>query len=131
MTYWDVIRWADCIEKLKDHGTVGTHWIYPTINMPEHTYGNPMMAGNFYWCRAELMRTWMKPTVEHRHAAEGWIGYKYVQKPWPVWDWTPYFPNSNHFADGWVNDANFVPYETGVSIPAVVLHNKQVPNDTE
>lgn len=129
MTYWCVIRWADCVEKLKECDTVGNHWIYPTINMPEHKFGNPMYAGTFYWCRAELMRTWMRVPLTHRFESEGWIGYKYVQKPWRLWDWTPYFPNSNHFADGWVNDANFKGVETGVFVQPIVLHDKQVPND--
>lgn len=130
MTYWNVIRWNDCVEKLKGEAeTVGCHWIYPTVTMPEHVYGNPMYAGTFFWARCELMRTWIRPTTEHRHAAEGWIGYKYCQKPWPLWDWTPYFPNSNHFADGWVNNPQFVGYDTAVLVPPIVLHNKQVPDE--
>lgn len=129
MTYWNVIRWRDCVEKLKECDMVGTHWIYPTINMPEHKFGNPMMAGTFYWVRAEQMRTWMRPPLTHRWEAEGWCGYRYVQKPWLIWDWTPYFPNSNHFADGWVNDPGFVGVDTGVSVAPVVLHGKEVPNE--
>lgn len=131
MIYWNVIRWQDCVEKLKEYETVGSHWIYPTISMPEHIYGNPMYGGNFYWARCELIRTWMRPTVEHRHAAEGWIGYKYVQKPWKLWDWTPYFPNTNHFADKWVDDPKFIGVDTGKSVDPIVLHNKQIANDAE
>lgn len=127
MIYWNVIRWKDCVEKLKECETAGCHFIYPSLSMPEHRYGNPMYAGTFYWARCELMRTWMSPPLTHRYESEGWIGYKYVQKPWLLWDWTPYFPNSNHFADGWINDENFVGIDTGKLIPAVILHDKQVP----
>lgn len=116
MIYWNVIRHADCIEKLKDFSTVGCHWIYPVVSMPEHKFGNPMYAGTFWWARCELVRTFMRPPLTHRHEAEGWIGYKYAEQKWPLWDWTPYFPNSGPFADGWVNDENFKPEEKGVAI---------------
>lgn len=125
MCYWNVIRWADAVERLKECETYGCHWIYPQISMPEHKYGNPMYAGTFYWTRCELMRTWMQPTVEHRHAAEGWCGYKYVQKPWKAWDCTPYFPNAGPFADDWVNNPLFVYEDCGKFIEPVVLHGKQ------
>lgn len=131
MIYWNVIRWRDCIEKLKEVDTVGSHWIYPTLSMPEHVYGNPMYAGTFYWVKCELLRTWMCPPLNHRYESEGWIGYKYVQKPWRLWDWTPYFPNTDHFADGWVYNPAFVGIDTGKEIEPIVLHNKQVPNDTK
>lgn len=119
MTFWNIVRWADCVEKLKTHGSVGCHWIYPMISMPEHKYGNPMYAGTFWWTHCEMMRNWMSPPLTHRWEAEGYMGYAYVENPWTVWDWTPYFPNSNHFADEWVNNVNFIPYDTARSIEPV------------
>jgi len=116
MTYWNVINWADCIEKLKTHEMVGCHWIYPMLSMPEHVIGNPMFAGTFWWARCELVRTFMKPPLTHRHEAEGWIGYKYVEKPFLIYDPTPYFPNSAPFADEWVNNENFIPEYLGKTI---------------
>lgn len=116
MTYWNVIRWKDCVDKLKEYETVGCHWIYPLLSMPEHTLGNPMYGGTFYWARCELMRTWMKPPLTHRHESEGWIGYKYVEKPWKLWDWTPYFPNTGPFADGWIDNENFKGEEKGAGV---------------
>jgi hypothetical protein len=56
----------------------------------------------------ELLRTFMVPPLTHRHEAEGWIGYKYVEHPFRVFDFTPYFPNSDTFADGWISDPLFI-----------------------
>lgn len=107
MTYWNIIRWQDALEKLKDHGAYGCHWIQPTLNMPEHKLGNFMMAGTFFWTHCMLVRTWPRPALTHRHEAEGWIGYGWHQSPFKVWDCTPYFPNSNEFADEWVNNPDY------------------------
>lgn len=107
MTYWNIIRWQDALEKLMDHGAYGCHWIQPTLNMPEHKLGNFMMAGTFFWTHCELVRTWPRPALTHRHEAEGWIGYGWHQSPFKVWDCTPYFPNSNEFADEWVNNPDY------------------------
>jgi len=118
MIWHNVIQWRLAVEKLKDHGTYGCHWIQPLVSgMPEHRQGNWMYAGTFFWCRAVIMRTWMRPPLNHRHEAEGWIGYKYAEEPWPVWDCTPYFPNTNTFMDGWINDPDYSPEEKGISIP--------------
>lgn len=117
MTYWDVIRWKDAVEKLKTHGAYGCHWIQPLLDgMPEHKKGNWMFAGTFWWARCELMKGFMKPPLTHRHEAEGYMGYMWHAKPFKVYDPTPYFPNSGPFADGWVTNENFIPEEKGVSI---------------
>lgn len=116
MIYWNVIRWQDAIEKLKEHGAYGCHWIQPLITgMPEHKQGNFMFAGTFFWTHCHLMRTWNRPALTHRHEAEGFIGYGWHQSNFPVWDCTPYFPNSDEFADGWINNDNFEPSEKGRS----------------
>lgn len=108
MIYWNVLQWRDAVEKLKTHGAYGCHWIQPLITgMPEHKQGNFMFAGTFFWTHCELMRTWPKPALTHRHEAEGFIGYGWHQSPFKVWDCTPYFPNSNEFADGWINNPEY------------------------
>jgi hypothetical protein len=105
MTYWNVLRWKDCAYLLETYEAVGCHWIYPIIGaMPEHKIGNPMFAGTFWWAKCALIETFMRPPLTHRHEAEGWIGYKYVEKPFPIYDFTPYFPNSGPFADDWQLD---------------------------
>lgn len=116
MTWHNVIQWQKAIEKLKDHGSYGSHWIYPMISMVEHKVGNPMYAGTFFWTHCEMMRTWMRVPLTHRHESEGWIGYKYVEQPWRIWDCTPYFPNSDTFMDAWIDDPNYNPEERGKSI---------------
>ena len=116
MTYWNIIRWEDCISKLLTHGAVGCHWIQPLITgMPEHKVGNWMFAGTFFWTHCELMRTWQAPALTHRHEAEGFIGYGWHQSNFSVWDWTPYFPNSGPFADGWIDNPGFIGEEKGVA----------------
>lgn len=107
MTYWNVLQWRDAVEKLKTHGAYGCHWIQPLISMPEHRLGNWMFAGTFFWTHCELMRTWPKPALTHRHEAEGFIGYGWHQSNFKVWDCTPYFPNSNEFADDWVSNPEY------------------------
>lgn len=107
MTYWNVLQWRDAVEKLKTHGAYGCHWIQPLISMPEHKLGNWMFAGTFFWTHCELMRTWPKPALTHRHEAEGFIGYGWHQSNFKVWDCTPYFPNSNEFADDWISNSEY------------------------
>lgn len=107
MTYWNVIQWRDAIKKLETYGAYGCHWIQPLISMPEHKLGNWMFAGTFFWTHCELMRTWPKPALTHRHEAEGFIGYGWHQSNFKVWDCTPYFPNSNEFADDWVSNPEY------------------------
>lgn len=118
MIYWNVKRWKDVMEKLKTHDAVGCHWIRPLITgMPEHTPGNWMFAGTFFWVKAEQMRTWPKPALTHRHEAEGFPGYGWHQKNYPVYDFTPYFPNTGPFADDWVNNPNANYSDIGKSYP--------------
>lgn len=104
MTYWNILKWQDAVEKLKTHGAYACHWLQPSINMPEHKLGNWMAAGTFFWTHCNLMKEWPKPALTHRHEAEGFIGYGWHQKNFPVYDPTPYFPNSNEFADEWINN---------------------------
>lgn len=126
MTWHNVIKWKFAVEKLQDHKSYGCHFIQPLLSMPEHRQGNFMYGGTFYWTHCDLMRTWMKPTLEHRHAAEGWVGYKYAEDPWPVWDCTPYFPNTDTFMDGWIDNPNYNPQERGISIPPTKTVNTLV-----
>lgn len=116
MTYHNVIRWEYAIEKLKEHDAYGCHWIQPLLSMPEHKKGNWMFAGTFFWTHCDLLRTWPKPALTHRHEAEGFVGYGWHQKNFKVFDPTPYFPNTNTFDDGWIDNPNFVAEEKGVSV---------------
>lgn len=124
MIWHNVIQWRFAVEKLVDHKTYGCHWIQPLIEgMPEHRQGNWMYAGTFYWVHCDLLRTWMRPPLTHRHEAEGWVGYGYAENPWPVWDCTPYFPNSDTFMDAWVHDPRYSPAQRGKSISPTATIN--------
>lgn len=105
MIYWNVVRWNDAKEILSSGyaSAYGCHWIQPTLNMPEHTMGNFMFAGTFFWMRCEVLARHPKPALTHRWEAEGFCGYGWHEDPYPVYDPTPYFPNSAPFADQWVN----------------------------
>lgn len=119
MTWHCVINWEFAMEKLKDHGAYGCHWIKPLLSMPEHKFGNFMMAGTFYWIHCDKLKGFMKPPLTHRWEAEGYIGYIWHDKPFDVYDPTPYFPNTGPFADAWVNDINFKADDTGKSYRVV------------
>jgi hypothetical protein len=113
-----VIKHKLCEEKLLTHDACGCHWIRPLITgMPEHTPGNWMFAGTFWWSKCEQVRQWIKPPLTHRHEAEGWIGYGWHAKPFPVYDFTPYFPNTGPFADDWVNNPQVNYSDNGKSYP--------------
>jgi hypothetical protein len=116
MTWHCVCQWKFAIEKLQNHRSYSCHWIQPLVSMPEHRQGNFMAAGTFFWTHCSLMRTWMSPPLNHRFEAEGWIGYKYAEEPWPVWDCTPYFPNTDSFMDEWLGNPEYNPQQRGISI---------------
>lgn len=109
MIWCNVCQWAICVDRLKTHDAVGCHWIRPRINQPEHEFGNAMFGGTFFWLRCDLMRTFPKPLLENRHQAEAWPGYKYDEQFYTVYDFTPYWPNTNTFADDWIDNQNYIP----------------------
>lgn len=104
MIYWNVIRWRDAVGELATRSDAyGCHWIAPLLSMPEHKTGNMMFAGTFFWLKCEVMARFPRPALTHRHEAEGFVGYGWHEKPYNVYDPTPYFPNQGPFADGWVD----------------------------
>lgn len=116
MIWHNVCQWKFAVEKLKDHGAYGCHFIQPLLEgMPEHRQGNWMMAGTFFWIRGEILKRFPGPDLATPHSAEGWIGYGYAEEPFSVYDCTPYFPNSDEFMDGWINSTNYAPANRGKS----------------
>ena len=89
MTELCVVQWRRCVEAL-DNGKliVGCHWIkgQPEIERLSEAWRNRqlnppgldgvggMFGGNFWWTRLELLRQNCEPSIEHRHAAEHWLG---------------------------------------------------------
>lgn len=126
MTWHNVIKWELAVEKLQDHDLYACHWIQPLVSMPEHRKGNWMAAGTFFWLRCEVLARFPKPALTHRHEAEGFLGYGYAENPYRVWDCTPYFPNTDTFMDGWIDNPNYNPEERGKSIPATKTINSLV-----
>lgn len=126
MIWHNVINWEFAVEKLIDHEMYGCHWIQPLVSMPEHKKGNWMFAGTFFWGHCETIARFPRPALTHRHEAEGFCGYGYAEQPYKVYDPTPYFPNQGPFADGWVNNENFIAENLGKSISPVQTVNSFV-----
>lgn len=118
MIWHNVCHWREAVNELSTRShAYGCHWIAPLISgMPEHKVGNMMFAGTFFWMRSEVMARHPKPALTHRWEAEGFCGYGWHEKAYPIFDPTPYFPNTGPFADGWV-EANGVGYKPEFHLP--------------
>lgn len=124
MTWHNVWQWRFAVERLQTHEMYGCHWIQPLLEgMPEHRQGNWMFAGTFFWGWCKTIARFPRPALTHRHEAEGFCGYGYAEQPFPVFDPTPYFPNTAPFMDGWVGNPNYNPEQLGKSILPVQTIN--------
>lgn len=79
MTYFNVIKWKDCIEKLSDVDAVGCHWHDFSGQSPPHLggphVGQRWFAGTFWWSKLNKIREiGHGPTMQTRWDAEVWIG---------------------------------------------------------
>ena len=79
MTYFNVIKWKDCIEKLSDFDAVGCHWHDFSGQSPPHLggphVGQRWFAGTFWWSKLNKIREiGHGPTMQTRWDAEVWIG---------------------------------------------------------
>lgn len=72
MTHYTVTRWMDCVDALTRVQAAGPYWL--TSKEPEHKDHRYFFAGNFWWARADYLRTLPKPMTATRYQAEGWIG---------------------------------------------------------
>lgn len=79
MTYYNVVKWRDCIKYLKDYDAVGAYWFdfsdssAPHIGQP-HT-GQRWFAGTYWWTKLEKIRSiGYPPSTDSRYDAEIWIG---------------------------------------------------------
>jgi len=93
MTHFNILKWREAVEKLKDHQAVGCHWLLPK-DLPFNGY---FFAGNFWWAHLSLIRTLKKPSRVNRYDAESWIGSNYHLEPFPVFDLNPGFPDRSIF----------------------------------
>lgn len=72
MTYDTVTRWRACVDALQRVQAAGPYWL--TSHEPEHAGHRYFFAGNFWWARADYLRTLPKPLTATRYQAEGWVG---------------------------------------------------------
>ena len=88
MYYYNIVCWEEAIKKL-DEGfdAAGQHWMFPSHHSPEHK-GWPFFGGTVWWTSLAHIRTLGKPSLEHRHIAEGWIGEQYYNKQMKCFDFT-------------------------------------------
>lgn len=93
MTYFNVVKWKEAVDKLNDHQAVGCHWLLPE-DLPINGY---YFAGNFWWANLSLIRTLDRPLRKTRYDAEVWLGNKYKTEPFPVYDFNPGFPRLEIF----------------------------------
>ena len=76
MLHWVVEQWRECVDSLATSELVGTNW-YPSPWMPWNHFG-----GNFWWARADYIRSLVVPMAtlpwnyrrSPRYIAEMWIG---------------------------------------------------------
>ena len=75
MEYYNFVRWEVAVAHL-DSGKkiVGCHWFNggPAEN-PEWGHGG-MFGGTYWWTTCAILRQNVRPTTDHRFAAEHWIG---------------------------------------------------------
>jgi hypothetical protein len=101
MTYYNVVRWKECIDALNDHDTAGCFWMTPLPQMTEHSGHKSFYAGTFWWTTLNYIRKLPAPNMEHRYRAEGWIGLANEVKPFsfaPGWpgNWIELSPYINN-----------------------------------
>ena len=92
MTWYNVVKWRDAVNKLDNCDAVGCHWhdftkqSSSTLGGP-HT-GNCWFAGTFWWSKLDLLRQIGAPGMSSRYDAEVWIGNIRHIKPMNVYDLT-------------------------------------------
>lgn len=79
MTYFTIIQWEHCIEKLADVDAVGCYWFDFSGQSPPHLggphVGQRWFAGTFWWSKLNRIKDiGHGPTMQTRWDAEVWIG---------------------------------------------------------
>ena len=72
MTEETVGAWEKCVRALDRAEVAGPFWLRSPE--PEHALHENFFAGNFWWARAEYLRTLGPVRTTSRFDAEGWIG---------------------------------------------------------
>lgn len=92
MTWYNVVKWRDAINKLDSVDAVGCHWHDFTKQTASHLggphTGNCWFAGTFWWSKLDLLKQIGPPGMSSRYDAEVWIGNIRHIKPMNVHDLT-------------------------------------------
>lgn len=98
MTYFNVLQWKKAVKALnEEHQAVGCHWLLPK-DLPVNGY---YFGGNFWWANLSFIRTLDKPLNGTRYDAETWIGLKFEEEPFAIYDLNPGFPSRERFKLSW------------------------------
>lgn len=89
MCYYNVVKWKDCIDSLKDNDACGIFWINTNglEDHPEHKNSKWFFAGNYWWTSMSHIKTLPPPLNNNRYEAEGWVGMS--KKEMSVKDFAP------------------------------------------
>lgn len=77
MTYFNVLKWKDAVDKLADYDAVGCYWFDDSHQKKHDGYphkGQRWFAGTFWWSKLDILRKIGKPGMSTRWDAEVWIG---------------------------------------------------------
>jgi len=79
MTYFNIIKWRDCVARLNQFDAVGCNWFDFSGQSPSHLggphVGQRWFAGTFWWSKLNRIRDIGRgPTHYTRWDAEVWIG---------------------------------------------------------
>lgn len=96
MEYYNVVRWADCVNFLNNgHSGVGCYYTPIPSKLDDSMDG--YYAGTFWWSHCKYVRLFPRVARGNRYDAEGWIGFlkPSVEKSgnhFNQYDWTPTHP---------------------------------------
>jgi hypothetical protein len=91
MTYYNIVKWQECFEKLTNHDTIGCHWV-------KNMGINGIWGGNYWWATCQYISQLPSLTYNKRHDAEEWIG---SIKEKSMHDMNPGFPSTKLFKTDW------------------------------
>jgi hypothetical protein len=91
MTYYNVIKWQECLEKLGAHDTIGCHFV-------QSQGPNGIWGGNYWWATCKYIMSLPPIKNEIRHDAERWI---LSSQERIKFDMNPGFPAMNLFKTDW------------------------------
>jgi hypothetical protein len=91
MTYYNIVKWKECLNNLNNVDTVGCHWV---SNMGI----NGIWGGNYWWATCRYVSKLPLLEYNNRHDAEEWIG---SIKEKSIHDMNPGFPSMKLFKINW------------------------------